>query len=145
MKVAIFSGLAVLFMGLTLAGCAAGKSANRGPVVGTMNQYGYIDVTPQEARALIEQNKDITIIDVSGGYALGHLPGAVSYYLGDGSLEKAIPALDKNKTYLVYCHSDSASIAGARMLLNAGFSHVYRLMGNYQAWVDAGYPMENNR
>jgi len=142
MKVNLFLGLSILFIGLIFAGCAAGKSTEKGTVVGTTNLYGYIDVTPQEARSLMEQNKDMVIIDVSGGYALGHLPGAVSYYLGDGSLEKAIPTLDKEKTYLVYCHSDSASIAGARMLLNAGFSHVYRLKGNYQAWVDAGYPIE---
>lgn len=107
-----------------------------------MTQYGYIDITPQEANTLIGQNKDLIIIDVSPAYNQGHLPGAVNYYFGDGSLEKAIPNLDKGKPYLVYCHSDSVSIAGAKKLVMEGFQEVYRLVGNYNGWVAAGYPIE---
>jgi len=66
----------------------------------------------------------------------------VNYYLGDGSLDAAIPTLDKTRTYLVYCHVDSVAIAGAQKLLDAGIENVYRLEGNYSAWVDAGYPVE---
>jgi len=107
-----------------------------------MGPNTYIDVTPAEAQQLIADNPDLIIIDVSPHYAEGHLPGAVSYYLGDGSLDRAIPTLDKNATYLVYCHVDSVSIAGAQQLIDAGFENVYRLQGNYAAWVDAGYPVE---
>ena len=103
---------------------------------------GYLDVTPQQAKDLIDQNADLIVIDVSPHHAQGHLPGAVSYYLGDGSLDKAIPDLDKNGKYLVYCHVDSVSMQGAQRLVDAGFKHVYRLAGNYRAWVDAGYPVE---
>ena len=102
----------------------------------------YVDVTPAEAKELIEKTPDIVIIDVSPHYAQGHLPGAVNYYLGDGSLDKAIPNLDKGKTYLVYCHVDRVAIQGAQKLVDAGFEKVYRLKGNYKAWVDAGYPIE---
>ena len=102
----------------------------------------YVDVTPAEAKALIEKTPDIVFIDVSSAYANGHLPNAVNYYLGDGSLDKAIPTLDKSKTYLVYCHVDSVAIQGAQKLVDAGFKKVYRLQGNYSAWVDAGYPIE---
>ena len=102
----------------------------------------YMDITAAEAKALIEETPDIVIIDVSPAYAKGHLPGAVNYYLGDGSLDNAIPGLDKEKTYLVYCHVDSVAIQGAQKLIDAGFMKVYRLEGNYQAWVDAGYPIE---
>ena len=105
-------------------------------------QGSYMDVSPAEAKQLINDNPDIIIIDVSPHYAQGHLPGAVHYYLGDGSLDKAIPTLDKSKTYLVYCHIDSVAIQGAQKLIDAGFQNVYRLQGNYSAWVDAGYPIE---
>ena len=107
-----------------------------------MSPNTYVDVTPAEAQQLIAENPDLIIIDVSPHYAEGHLPGAVSYYLGDGSLDRAIPTLDKTATYLVYCHVDSVSIAGAQQLIDAGFENVYRLQGNYAAWVDAGYPVE---
>lgn len=102
----------------------------------------YMDVTPQEARTLIDGKPGIVVIDVSPAYAQGHLPGAVNYYVGDGSLDAAIPMLDMRNEYLVYCHSDSASMLGAQKLADAGFDKVYRLQGNYAAWVGAGYPVE---
>jgi len=105
-------------------------------------EIGYIDVTAQEAKELIDTNPDLIIIDVSPNYDNGHIPGAINYYIGNGSLDDAIPILDKNKEYLVYCHVDSASITGAKKLVDAGFTKVYRLEGNYQAWIDAGYPVE---
>ncbi|KYK21754.1 hypothetical protein AYK24_03080 [Thermoplasmatales archaeon SG8-52-4] len=105
-------------------------------------EIGYIDVTAQEAKELIDTKPDLIIIDVSPNYDEGHIPGAINYYIGDGSLDDAIPTLDKNKEYLVYCHVDSASISGAKALVDAGFTKVYRLEGNYQAWIDAGYPIE---
>jgi rhodanese-related sulfurtransferase len=105
-------------------------------------QGSYTDISPAEAKQLIDENPDLVIIDVSPIYAAGHLPGAVNYYLGDGSLDAAIPMLDENATYLVYCHAESASRQGAQKLVDAGFMNVYRLEGEYDAWVNAGYPIE---
>jgi len=102
----------------------------------------YTDLTPEEAKALIDENPDLIIIDVSPHYDNGHIPGAINYYIGDGSLDEAIPTLAPEAMYLVYCHVDSASIGGAQALIDAGFENVYRLEGNYAAWVDAGYPVE---
>ena len=102
----------------------------------------YTDISPAEAKQTIDENPDLIIIDVSPAYEDGHLPGAVNYYLGDGSLDAAIPMLDRNATYLVYCHVESVSRQGAQKLVDAGFMNVYRLEGEYGAWVDAGYPIE---
>ena len=130
--------IALLTIGLAMSACSSQSDISAPQSTG-----GYVDVTPQEAKALIDDNPDLIIIDVSPAYDQGHLPGAINYYLGDGSLEAAIPMLDKNATYLVYCHVDSVAIAGAQALVDAGFLNVYRLEGNYSAWVDAGYPVEN--
>jgi len=105
-------------------------------------ETGYIDVSPAEAKALIDNNPELIIIDVSPDYDDGHLPGAVNYYLGDGSLDEAIPTLDKQAMYLVYCHVFTASSSGAQKLIDAGFENVYRLDGEYDAWIDAGYEIE---
>ena len=124
----------ILFLALVIVGgCTQQETSPQGT---------YIDVSAAEAKALIDENPDLIIIDVSPNYAQGHLPGAVNYYLGDGSLDAAIPTLDKSKTYLVYCHIDSVAIQGAQKLVDAGFMNVYRLEGNYAAWIDAGYPIE---
>jgi len=104
----------------------------------------YMDIPPAEAYSLYENGTFDLIIDVVGLniYSLGHLPGAVNYVWADGTLNATIPTLDKNLTYLVYCHTDPPSTASAQALVNAGFPNVYRLEGNYRAWVDAGYPTE---
>jgi len=108
---------------------------------GTKTSSGYSDVTAQEARSLKHASQGkMVIIDLSPDYAEGHLPMAISIPLD--TLDEKIPTLDRSKPYLVYCHSDNTSIAGATKLVNAGFSPVYRLKGNYESWVSAGYPAE---
>jgi rhodanese-related sulfurtransferase len=104
----------------------------------------YIDVPPDEAYALYVNDTFDLIIDVVGLdiYNLGHLPGAVNYVWADGTLNSMIPTLDKNGTYLVYCHTDPPSTDSAQALVDAGISNTYRLEGNYRAWVEAGYPTE---
>ena len=99
----------------------------------------YTDLTPAQAKDLIAAEKELVIVDVSPYYANGHLPGAISIPLG--MLDGKISTLDKTKPYLVYCHGDAPSIAGAQKLVDAGFPRVYRLSGNYAAWVSAGYPV----
>lgn len=108
---------------------------------GSKTPAGYSDVTAQEARSLKHASEGkLVIIDVSSRFDEGHLPMAINIPLD--SLDAKIPTLDKSRPYLVYCHADEASIAGATILVNAGFSPVYRLKGNYQSWVSAGYPAE---
>ena len=104
--------------------------------------YEYMDIKPMDAMDLIDSTPDIMIIDVSPLYDDGHLPGAVNYPIGDGSFEAAVPTFDMSKTYLIYCHGDAPAIEAAEMLVDAGFMNVYRLEGNYAAWVDAGYDVE---
>jgi len=142
--------LAVLLI-VFLAGCVQQEAAEQ-QTTETAEEAGaetqaeqpatYVDVSPAEAKALIDSTPGLIIIDVSPHYDNGHLPGAVNYYLGDGSLDAAIPSLDKEAVYLVYCHVDSVAILGAQKLIDAGFKNVYRLEGNYRGWVNAGYPIE---
>jgi rhodanese-related sulfurtransferase len=127
-------GILVLALAMA-AGCTPGEQQEE-------EEVSYTDISAAEAKQLIDDSADVIIIDVSPIYAAGHLPGAVNYYVGDGSLDAAIPTLDKDATYLVYCHAESASRQGAQKLVDAGFTNVYRLEGEYDAWVDAGYPVE---
>ena len=141
MKSRTILAILVLICGIiVISGCTTNTGNNT-----TTNQTmdtGYQDVNPAEAKELIDTTPGIVIIDVSPKYDEGHLPGAINYPVSDGSLDKAIPTLNKNDTYLVYCHVDSVAIAGAQKLVDEGFTRVYRLEGNYKAWVDAGYPIE---
>jgi len=100
----------------------------------------YTDVTAKEAKAMMETDPRLVIVDVSPIYEQGHVPGSISVPLSN--IDNQIEMLDKSGHYLIYCHSDAASIQGTETFMNAGFNPVYRLQGNYQAWVDAGYPVE---
>lgn len=141
MKRSYLGLLAVVLIALFILGCT--QKADMQSVIDTTTQEpGYTDISPMEAKELIDSNPDMIIVDVSPNYDQWHLPGAVNYYVGDGSLDAAIPTLDPAATYLVYCHFDSAAIAGAEKLVDAGFENVYRLEGNYQGWINAGYEIE---
>ena len=137
MRKLLIIGLAaiIVLLGVVALACTQQKA------MAPQDKMTYTDVTPAEAKQLIADNQGLVIIDVSPYYDQGHLPGAVHYQLGE-ALDKAIPMLDKNDKYLVYCHGDGPSIAGAQKLIDAGFKYVYRLEGNYGAWVDAGYEIE---
>ena len=142
MKFPIIGGVLLLAI-LVVGGCTQTTTpTSESPTQEMPDQNTYTDISPAEANMMIDDNPDLIVIDVSPAYADGHLPGAVNYPVGDGSLDDAIPMLDKDATYLVYCHVESASRQGAQKLVDAGFMNVYRLEGEYDAWVDAGYPTE---
>jgi rhodanese-related sulfurtransferase len=136
--------VAILLLAVVIAGgCGQStKTSEETPPPKAAPQSTYTDVSPAQAKNMIDENPDLIVIDVSPAYANGHLPGAVNYPVGDGTLDKTIPTLDKDATYLVYCHLESASRLGAQKLVDAGFMHVYRLAGEYDGWVEAGYPIE---
>ncbi|MBN2461564.1 MAG: rhodanese-like domain-containing protein [Candidatus Cloacimonetes bacterium] len=112
-----------------------------------MKEFGfsYKDVSAREAKKLMDKYPDLKIIDLSGIYEKGHIPGAINYYIGDGSFDRAVQQLDKKDRYLVYYHADRPSIEAAVKLRAAGFKKVYRLQGNYQAWVQEGFRTANSR
>lgn len=102
----------------------------------------YTNISAEKAYNMIMEMPEIIIVDVSPIYNKGHIKGAVSAYVGDGTLDMKLEVWDKDATYLVYCHSDEASMLGAQKFIDAGFEKVYRLEGNYKAWLKAGYPIE---
>ena len=99
-------------------------------------------VTPQEARNLIDKTSDVVVIDLSRYfYDSGHLPGALNYT--KCALPGIVSNFDKGRTILVYCHGAGAPLTSAKVLKGAGFNNVYALEGNYGAWLNAGYAVEN--
>lgn len=133
----------ILALGLIIGGFIyySGSDVDVNVDVSVNDELEYTDVSAQEAKTLIDSNPDMIVIDVSPHYNEGHLPGAVNYY-PISELEDDIANLDESATYLVYCHVDSASRAGAQKLVDAGFENVYRLESHYSGWVDAGYEVE---
>ena len=108
------------------------------------DEVSFTDIAAIEAKSKMDAGDFEAIFDVSPHFNSGHLPGATNAKgsAGGTDLSELIEGLDKTKTYLVYCHADSPAMAGAQLMEDAGFKKVFRLEGNFGAWVDAGYDVE---
>lgn len=108
------------------------------------DEVSFIDLAASVVKSKIDAGEFEAIFDVSPVYNVSHLPGASNANESGGgtALSQLITGMDKTKSYLVYCHSDGPAMAGAQLMEDAGFGKVYRLEGNFSAWVDAGYDVE---
>lgn len=100
---------AVLLLGLTSCATAQASSDDGTPAVALAEDAILIDVrTPAE-------------------YAAGHLEGAVLLDLNGGEFASALPSLDLDAEYLVYCRSGSRSGQAVAMMEQAGIGSVTNL------------------
>lgn len=111
---------------------------------GAWDEVSFVDIAVATVKSKMDAEDFDAIFDVSPLYEQGHLPGATNANETGGgtALADLIADMDKTKTYLVYCHGDAPAMAGAQLMEDAGFMNVYRVEGNYGAWVDAGYDVE---
>lgn len=81
---------------------------------------------------------DTIVLDVRTPqeYAEGHLEGAQLLDLTGGQLAAALPDLDADAEYVVYCRSGNRSAQAATMLEEAGFENVTDL-GSIEDAADA--------
>lgn len=91
-------------------------------------------VTPKEAKELIEKNKenpDFRIVDVrtKEEFSEEHVKGALNIDIYDERFEEVVSKLDKDKTYLVYCKAGGRCGSAAELMDKKGFRKVYSVMG----------------
>jgi rhodanese-related sulfurtransferase len=102
------------------------------------NLLAHTDVTPQEARDLIQNNKNLTVIDVreESEYCstIGHIPGARNYPWISGVLEQTFQELPLDGEFLVVCQSGHRSALAADFLDVQEYLHVYDMQGGMSAW-----------
>ena len=83
------------------------------------------------------------IIDVRepNEFAYARIPGAVLKPLGD--FREWAQELDKDREYVLQCHTGSRSWQAAYLLERMGFAKVYNLSGGIDAWslhIDPSVP-----
>ena len=85
------------------------------------------------------------IIDVrtTEEFAAGHLDGAVNYNVEDGTLEQALPSLDQNANYVVYCRSGRRSAVAADLMKDNGFTQIADLGSLDDAAETTGFVIIN--
>jgi len=100
--------------------------------------WAHTDVTPAEARELIDSTENLLVVDVRerSEYcdAVGHIPGAVNYPLSSGVLQARYDELPMDRPILVVCRSGGRSNSAANFLDSQGFPEVYDMTGGMNAW-----------
>lgn len=92
---------------------------------------------------IVEVIHDTIVLDVRtpAEYATGHLEGAVLLDLNGGALAAALPGLDPEAEYLVYCRSGNRSAQAIDLMQNAGFTDLTNLGSLEQAAAATGLPV----
>ena len=131
-------GLGVLLVGCWLGGCA--REAGRAPT-------GVREVTPAEAAAAIREHvgdPSFVLLDVRRPDEFGRekIAGAQNLDFHAPDFREKLSALDREKTYLLYCRSGNRSAKALPVLRELGFKRVLHLTEGILSWKDAGFPVE---
>lgn len=95
----------------------------------------------QEALA----DPQVVVIDAQGpgGFARGHIAGAVDFDLDDVAAQASEAIGERDRRVVLYCtdaECQGAEFVGT-LLVEAGYSNIGRFPGGVAAWVEAGLPL----
>ena len=100
------------------------------------------EITPDQARARLEQNPQAILVDVreDSEWAAGHAVNAE--HIGKGVLERDIEKKlpDTNAEVIMYCGGGFRSALTCDVAQRMGYTNVASLIGGYKAIVQAGWP-----
>tara|TARA_R110002051_G_scaffold222137_1_gene285780 strand:- start:237 stop:722 length:486 start_codon:yes stop_codon:yes gene_type:complete len=101
-------------------------------------------LTPSEFEGLMKNKGAVRVLDVRTPEEMadGYIPGAINIDYNNDNFKSEIAKLDKLRTYLIYCKVGGRSGEAAKMMREAGFTHLYSLDGGIAAWQEAGKPIE---
>ncbi|MCB2147780.1 MAG: rhodanese-like domain-containing protein [Deltaproteobacteria bacterium] len=103
-------------------------------------------ISPRQFKALLDRHQgdpDVVLLDVRTPkeFEEGHIQMALllDYYSSD--YVDRLKALDRNKTYLIYCRSGNRSGKSLAIFDKLGFRHVYNLDTGVIGWSREKYPL----
>jgi rhodanese-related sulfurtransferase len=106
-------------------------------------------INSQEAIKLIQEHQadtNFVILDVRtpDEFKSGHIENAICINFESANFKESVSKLDKNKTYLVYCHGEGRSGAGIKIMKDLGFSNLILLLKGIQGWKDSSFKTTSN-
>lgn len=102
------------------------------------------NIGPDAAADLLESESDLVVLDVRtpDEYEDGHISGATLLNFYEDNFDQQLDQLDKDQPYLVHCASGGRSSDAREKMKEMGFTKIYHLDGGFQAWQQAGKPVE---
>ncbi|MEP0712921.1 rhodanese-like domain-containing protein [Algoriphagus sp.] len=102
------------------------------------------NISAADFEGLMKNKGAVRVLDVRTPeeVAEGHLAGAINLDYNTNNFKNELAKLDKKRTYLVYCKVGARSDNAAKLMKEAGFTHVYALEGGLDSWIKEGKPIE---
>lgn len=94
-------------------------------------------ISPKKFERLMKKKNSIVLdVRTTAEYKAGHIPGSLQIdVLQAEQFKKEVAALDKNKSYLLYCRSGKRSADAMQLMKAAGFGKLYDLEGGFNGWT----------
>ena len=138
MKKQIFIGVAISVL-LLVAGCSS-------PGMVEVDNGTYENITVEMLNKMMnERSESFLLINTHIPFE-GDIPDtdlSIPYNKILDNLDK-LPE-DKDAEIVLYCRTDPMSVQAAEYLVAEGYTNVKNLVGGFDAWEDAGYPLEGVR
>ena len=104
------------------------------------------DIKPEEAFELINANnttEEFVILDVRTPeeYDKSHIENSQNINYNSKTFKLEIEKLDKNKKYLVYCHSGHRSSNAINIMEISGFTDLKNISGGISKWKKNNLPL----
>ena len=108
----------------------------------TLALAGAKDITAKDAKALMDRNKNVFLLDVRTPQenSQGRLTGTVLIPINE--IERRIAEVPRNKTIMVYCAVGSRSKPVAEFLSRNGYKEVYNMTDGIVGWYRNGFPIQ---
>lgn len=112
-------------------------------------------INPEEAKQRLEQDPNVLVInplDAADVQAMGIIPGAMNISYGSltWKADHELPPewreaelQDRSRPIITACGTGELGALSAKLLQDMGYTNVQNLEGGTQAWIDAGFPVED--
>lgn len=130
-------------LGISLAvACNSGSQESNAENAETQSTSRIVseDVSTDRAAEMLK-TEDAILLDVRSAdeFSSGFIQGALNIDVNSVGFEEKISKLDKSATYIVYCQSGRRSAKSQEIMIDAGFTNVYNIMGGITDWKGRGY------
>jgi rhodanese-related sulfurtransferase len=104
------------------------------------------EIRAVDVREMMETGKEIVLLDARSTKEWGEsevkLPGAIRVHITE--IDNYLEKIPKNIPVITYCtcRHEKLGVRVAQLLTENGFTDSHFLLGGFDAWVSAGYPLE---
>jgi len=143
--------IALVVVGLAIGAVGYYMNSNNANPSDTPGIIAYGNLNAEETQNLLQaqyNNPDLVVLDVRTPeeFSEAHInPNGlplVNLDFYESSFGAELTALDKSKSYVIYCRSGNRSSQTVALLKGMGFENVYHLEGGIQAWQQASLPTQ---